>query len=46
MLPGSHRYEIAQGLTPESVRPFGTTFGDVLGQDTVIMGASPSSTWR
>lgn len=44
-MPGLHRYEVAQGFTPEAVKLYGDDLGDVLGQATKIMGASPSSTW-
>jgi len=45
-VPGLHRYEIAQGFEPTSVKVRGKTLDDVLGQACEVMDAPPSYVWQ
>jgi hypothetical protein len=42
---GLHRYEVAQGFQPRSVRVVGASLGEVLAQATAIMGGEPELVW-
>lgn len=44
-MPGLHRYEVAQGFQPTTLRLHGRTRADVLGQAAEMMGGSPAHVW-
>jgi hypothetical protein len=44
-VPGSHRYERAQGFTPRKVHLRGISADDVLGQASDIFGGQPDRLW-
>ncbi len=44
-MPGLHRYEVAQGFTPEAVKLYAKTLEGVLTQANEIMGAPACSWW-
>jgi hypothetical protein len=44
-IPGLHRYEVAQGFQPETVRLRGRTFEDVMAQAAEAMGSDPAEVW-
>jgi hypothetical protein len=43
---GSHRYEVAEGFQPRSVRLDGTSADQVLGWAESVMGAPSAYVWR
>lgn len=45
-LGGLHRYEVAEGFQPRTVRLDGTTADEVLGWAEAVMGAPPERVWR
>lgn len=44
-LGGRHRYEVAQGFQPETMRFTGTSSGEVLGAACDVMQARPARSW-
>jgi hypothetical protein len=44
-IPGLHRYEVAQGFQPETIRLHGRTFDDVMAQAAEAMGGDPAEVW-
>lgn len=44
--PALHRYEVAQGFQPTSVRLHGRHLGDVLDEATAVMGGRPAQVWQ
>jgi hypothetical protein len=44
-IPGLHRYEVAQGFQPVSVRVHGRTFDQVVEQAAEVMGGDPATVW-
>ena len=45
-IPGLHRYEVAQGFEPQSVRLRAATLDEVLAQAVEVMGAAPGYVWQ
>ncbi len=43
--PGLHRFDVAQGFTPQTLRLRGKSAGDVIRQACQIMGAGPLRSW-
>jgi hypothetical protein len=43
---GQHRYEVAQGFTPQPVSLEGATADDVIDHASALMGARPEQEWR
>lgn len=44
-VPARHRYEVAQGFQPETVRVFGSTLNRAVRHAVAIMGRPPSRSW-
>ncbi|QNG35216.1 hypothetical protein F1C76_00020 [Geodermatophilaceae bacterium NBWT11] len=44
-IPGLHRYEVAQGFQPETLRLHGRSLDDVLAQAVALMGGEPADLW-
>jgi hypothetical protein len=45
-LPGLHRYEVAQGFTPLSVRCEGQSVDEVIETASLVMGSQPTHVWH